>query len=145
MLLGEYPWAESVPDTEVWSQGRDSAIPKPVTPSAARYMQEASGYDCSIDDTISIQLPCPWLVQQMRLKWEGAEGQFVDASGRLVAFDPSVEDQGPRAVRVVKRSARRVKRMFYWASFKPKRRDFITNLTLRQEQQIVGLFRGHRC
>jgi len=98
MFLGEYPWASSVPMDEIgekWTKGRDSVIPKPVLVSAARYVWEGSGYDCSLEDTISIQLPCPWLINQMGLTWNGEEGRFRDNEGRLVAFDPSVNENGP--------------------------------------------------
>lgn len=92
MFLGEYPWAKSVPDTDVWS---DSVTPKPVGVSAATYVWEASSYDCSVDDTITVQVPSPWLVQRMQLRSDSTEGQFMDANGRVVTFDPAVRDQGP--------------------------------------------------
>lgn len=106
MFLGEYPWASSVPIDEIgngWTKGRDSAIPKPVLVSAARYVWEGSGYDCSLEDTISIQLPCPWLISQIGLNWSGEEGCFRDNNGRLVAFDPSVNEKGPSVLLVDKK------------------------------------------
>lgn len=95
MFLGEYPWASSVPIIEEWTKGRDSVIPKPVLVPAARYVWEGSGYDCSLDDTITIQLPCAWLVRRMGLNWNGQEGHFQDNEKRLVALDPSVDEEGP--------------------------------------------------
>lgn len=94
MFLGEYPWASSVQISEEWTKGRDSEIPRPVLVSAARYIWGGSGYDCSLDDTISIQLPCAWLIRQMGLNWNGEEGHFRDNERRLVAFDPSVKSKG---------------------------------------------------
>ena len=98
MFLGEYPWAPSVPINEIgdgWTKGRDSTIPKSVLVSAARYVWEGSGYDCSLEDTISIQLPCPWLIDQIGLNWGGKEGYFLDSEGKLVVYDPSVDEKGP--------------------------------------------------
>ncbi len=98
MFLGEYPWAQSVPKGEDWRQGTDSVIPKPILASEARYIWEGSGYDCSLDDTMSIQLPCAWMVRQMGINWDGEEGHFQDNEGTLVAFDPSVKSKGPSAL-----------------------------------------------
>ncbi len=95
MFLGEYPWASSVQIDEEWTQGRDSVIPRPVLVSADRYVWEGSGYDCSLDDTMSIQLPCAWLIRQMGLNWNGEEGYFRDNEGTVIAFDPSVKSKGP--------------------------------------------------
>jgi hypothetical protein len=97
MFLGEYPWASSVPSEwiEEWTQGREPKIPKSILCSTSRYVWEGSGYDCSLEDTVSIQLPCKWLMEQMGLCWNGEEGYFRDNKGRLVVFDPSVYEKGP--------------------------------------------------
>ena len=34
----------------------------------------------------------------MNLSWNGIEGEWYDAAGQLVAFDPSVRSQGPTAL-----------------------------------------------
>jgi len=97
MFLGEYPWASSVPTSEIggWTEGRDSSIPKPIMISSSRYVWEGSGYDCSLKDAISVQLPCSWLIGQMKLDWNGEEGHFRNVLGRLATFDPSVNEDGP--------------------------------------------------
>lgn len=97
MFLGEYPWASSVPSEgiEEWTQGRYSKIPKPILVSTARYVWEGSGYDCSLEDTVSVKLPCMWLTKQMGLHWNGEEGYFRDSKERLITIDPSVYEKGP--------------------------------------------------
>lgn len=67
-----------------------------------QYMQEDSGYDCSIDETINIYLPAKWIVENMKLKWNGVEGHFYDNCGNLIAFDPSVKLSGPGALLIKK-------------------------------------------
>lgn len=61
-------------------------------------MQEYSGYDCSIDETINIYSPAKWIVDNMYLRWNGVEGHFYDKRGNLIAFDPSVRTPGPGAL-----------------------------------------------
>lgn len=34
----------------------------------------------------------------MGLRWNGVEGNFFDDKGRLIAFDPSINQTGPRAL-----------------------------------------------
>jgi hypothetical protein len=111
-FLGEFPWARSVttqagayysrPD---WTTGDHHAIlPHPVLPTMDNYFWEQSGYDCSLDDTISIELPCKELIEGMELRWRGDEGKFYDAYGDLIALDPSVDERGPWAL-VIARDA----------------------------------------
>jgi hypothetical protein len=95
MFLGEYPWASSVPISEAWTRDSNPVIPQPILVSTALYHWEGSGYDCSLDEPISIQLPSAWLVRQMGLDWNGREGNFQDKKRQLVIFDPSVKEKGP--------------------------------------------------
>jgi hypothetical protein len=52
----------------------------------------------SLDDTISIELPCKELIEGVGLRWRGNEGKFYDVRGNLIALDPSVDQPGPWAL-----------------------------------------------
>jgi hypothetical protein len=82
-----------------WIGGdRRSRLPAPLLVATDGYMCEQSTFDCSLDDTVNIQLPAAELVEWMGLTWRGKDGYFVDAQGTEVAFDPSVFNAGPSAV-----------------------------------------------
>ena len=109
-FLGEFPWAPAV-TTQAgayhsrpgWTTGDDrDRLPHAVAPTYDQYFWENSGYDCSIDDTIAITLPGDLLIEGLGLRWQGSEGAFVDESGTVVAFDPSVQTSGPGALVVAR-------------------------------------------
>jgi len=82
-----------------WMGGDEgSRLPAPVLVATDGYLCEQSTFDCSLDDTVNIQLPAAELVGWMGLKWRGKDGYFVDSQGDDVAFDPSVFEAGPSAV-----------------------------------------------
>ncbi|MCD6239204.1 MAG: ATP-binding protein [Thermotogae bacterium] len=105
VFLGEFFWAPAFEYHNVpyyhhdgWTRGGENQIPKQVLVSTDQYMQEYSGYDRSIDETIHIYLPVKWLADSMGLCWNGVEGHFYDNKGNLIAFDPSVRTPGPGAL-----------------------------------------------
>ena len=70
-------------------------------PTVATYTREKSGHDCSIDRTIQVELPAPWLADQMGLRMKGGHSPvFVDSDGRTMFMDPSVLEPGPSAALV---------------------------------------------
>jgi hypothetical protein len=80
----------------------DSACPSPILVSNNEYLCEKGTHDCSVNDTISVTLPCRWLVEKMKLKMRGRYCEYFDADGTLVAFDPSLREHGPGALLVRK-------------------------------------------
>ncbi|MDE0077709.1 MAG: hypothetical protein OXO50_09330 [Caldilineaceae bacterium] len=88
-----------------WTRGNDSQHPLPcdVLVTTDSYLHEAELYDCSIEGSISIELPAKWLVDKMGLSWRGQDGFYFDRSGNLVAQDPSVRTAGPRALLIEKK------------------------------------------
>jgi hypothetical protein len=64
-------------------------------PTAIEYLNEASGFDCSTDATISALIPSVWIAQEMRLNWAGCRFRFSGDTGQTVAVDPSFEEEGP--------------------------------------------------
>ena len=79
-----------------------SPSPAPILVSAHEYLCEKGTHDCSVDETIGLTMPCQWLVEGMKLKMRGRHGEFFDANGTLVAFDPSMRERGPGALLVRK-------------------------------------------
>lgn len=107
VFLGEFFWAPAFHDhnrpyfcREGWTRGRDNCIPAQVLVTTDGYMRERSSYDCSLDHTIIITLPCKLLAEGIGMRWNGVEGHFFDPQGNLVAFDPSIRSPGPGALLV---------------------------------------------
>ena len=105
VFLGEFYWspafkyhANSYYGDPGWTRGWNQKLPAEVLVSTDKYFGEASTRDCSVRDTIHISLPVKSLVDGMHLQWNGREGCMYDATGRLIAFDPSVWENGARAV-----------------------------------------------
>ena len=106
VFLGEFFWAPAflyhyVPyhHHDDWVGGEpDDTIPHPLLVTTDQYTQEGNSFDCSIEETVHVYLPCKRIADMMGLRWNGIEGQFIDAQGRLIAIDPSVHSKGPGAL-----------------------------------------------
>ena len=101
VFLGEFFWASAyryfnIPyyHHEGWSRGRDERIPKPLYVLTEEYLSESQGFDCSVDESFTIKLPCSLIANEMKLNWRGVEGEFYDEDLNLIAFDPSVRSVG---------------------------------------------------
>jgi hypothetical protein len=84
--------------------GYQQEIPTPILLTNDRYLCERGTHDCSVDDTIGIDLPARWLVEKMKLSMNGRRGDFCDANGMVVAFDPSAHEPGPAALLIRRES-----------------------------------------
>jgi len=95
VFLGEFYWSAAFKysNYNTWTS-KEREIPGEVLTTAERYQWESGGYDCSIDDSISIYLPAKLISDTMNLRWNGIEGCLFDDKGNLVAFDPSVRVMG---------------------------------------------------
>jgi len=107
VFLGEFFWAPAFEyfnntyyGRNGWTQGDEGSLPCEVLVPTDMYMQEQGGYDCSIEDTITMYLPAKWIADQMNLSWRGIDGCFFNSKGELVAQDPSVRSSGPSALLV---------------------------------------------
>jgi hypothetical protein len=100
--LGEYPWHSSLDDANDWiAPDRWNRFAAPVRPTTSEYLCERGGYDYSVDKTIRIELPAPWLAKAMGLRlFDGQQPIFVDAGGMTRFFDPSVVQPGYQAALV---------------------------------------------
>ena len=104
MFLGEYGWAPAFHyfqqiyygDTE-WLYPREDC-PIKVKIASFNYIVEANGFDCSIDEGYTLRLPAIDLINILKLRWIGKGADFVNTSGRLVAFDPTVYEAGAPAL-----------------------------------------------
>ncbi|MBU4317058.1 MAG: ATP-binding protein [Proteobacteria bacterium] len=101
--LGEYPWHPELLDIDRWSSPENGwrSMPVPTRATVATYTCERGNYDFSIDRTVSIEIPAPWLALAMELRLSsGRSPVYVDTSGREVFYDPSVVERGPAAALV---------------------------------------------
>lgn len=103
-FIGEYPWhpacagmgADWVPASEGFR-----GLPVPILIPTLIYQCEIGTRDHSIEETINLKVPSPWLVKEMNLRLtDGHQLSYVDAAGRGVFFDPSVGEPGPSAALV---------------------------------------------
>lgn len=103
IFLGEFPWApaflyinQPYYNHDGWVRGEgERRIPARVLVSDDIYLSEGSVYDCSIDESIRINLPCKWLVDNMKLLHRDLDGKFFDQKGDLVIYDPSINSSAP--------------------------------------------------
>lgn len=113
MFIGEFAWSPVLRDQYFVQEGIWRSIPAEKSPPsphvfvpACDYTKPSNDFDCSIDKDRSIgaRLPTPWLYERLGLHWKGGEGRFVNATGELVAQDPSVFQPGPMSL-LVRRDA----------------------------------------
>ena len=101
MYLGEYEWA---PAARYFAQpyygecgwhrpGND--CPAEVRVASVAYECEGNGFDCSVDEGFTLQLPASDLIVGLDLRWSGVAADYTDAKGRLTAFDPTAHGKGP--------------------------------------------------
>ena len=104
MFLGEHAWShashyfeQSYYGDSGWTQpGR--SCPVKIRVATVEYVRESSGFDCSVDETYRLRLPARELVNGLGLRWSGHGADFVDAQGRVAAFDPTAFMKGPSAM-----------------------------------------------
>lgn len=106
MFIGEYPWAEVVAEeavsewTDMSRNGGERAIPAQVMISTQGYLWERASFDCSLEDSVGCILPNQWLINALKVDWHGSEGRYFDDKGKLIAFDPSINEAGPSVLLV---------------------------------------------
>jgi hypothetical protein len=100
--LGEYPWHPSVAGFGDWTSNSDwRKLPVQSRATVASYTCERGGYDYSIDKTVSVTLPAPWLAKTMGLRLaNGRKLTYLDQAGDVLLYDPSSIEDGPQAALV---------------------------------------------
>ncbi|GGF85887.1 hypothetical protein SAMN05216376_1274 [Mameliella alba] len=106
-FLGEYGWRAETDDEWTYEWARkwtEKPSPKMVMPSVKGrgltfgLRQEASGYNFSLTQNLSVILPCPWLMQDLNVSLrDGRDLIYTDPHGTEVYKDPSVSMPGRSA------------------------------------------------
>ena len=81
--------------------------PVPLQLPCVQYLDESDGRDGTLLESLSLYRPSPHLVEAMGLHWSGEGANFEDASGALVAFDPSAYGASSSALLVREETLRR--------------------------------------
>lgn len=104
MFVGEHAWAPASRyfqrkyyGDDVWTQPNHDC-PVKIRTVAFEYLREASGFDCSVDESFSLRLPVSDLITGLGIRWSGRGADFVDAADRVAAQDPTVHADGPSAL-----------------------------------------------
>ena len=104
MFLGEYGWSlpfryfqQQCCDEEGWIKP-NHGCPLNVRRVASEYIGQTNSFDCSIDETFKLLLPAGDLLADLGLRWGVNGANYLDAGGRLAAFDPTVHEDGPTSL-----------------------------------------------
>jgi len=97
-FLGEYPnsiaFEDLKGDYNIWTKsGRgngDLSIPVVVTDDS--YLNEFT-LDCSHNGSVSVKLPCKWLMNKIGMKHKYLDGRFYDKKGSLIALTTSIFEE----------------------------------------------------
>jgi len=134
IFLGEYPNSVASEDLRgdynIWTKSgrgsKDLQIPVVVTDDS--YLNEFT-LDCSYNGSISVKLPCKWLVNKMKLHHKYLDGRFYDKKNNLITIATSVfEESFPSALLIDKKAL---------IEFLDKNRYAIF-WTLLGEKQLIG-------
>ncbi len=128
------------PELFGWTRGIDGRLPCAIAVPLVHYIREASGFDCSIDESVSLYLPAPMLMEGLALSGAGQEGRYVDRHGQLVALDMVTEGGEPGSFAIRRREfevflTERSLRVF-WTVLGGK--DIIHDI--RREEEFLGRF-----
>jgi hypothetical protein len=96
--IGEYPWGikYNLYSESYSSRGQNNALPCDAIPTEASVTAHFE-YDAYQKDTINLVVPAKKFFEQGMLKWDTRFG-YVNTDDQTVAFDPSIEGQGPSAL-----------------------------------------------
>jgi len=99
-ILGEYPWRGPAAGLgEDWFRWDDLGG-APVRPTTVDFLAETGTYDNSIDETINLRLPAPWLVRVMDLTFLGGDDAAYGKDGKVLVMDPTARQSGSSAALV---------------------------------------------
>ena len=104
MFLGEHGWAPASRyfqkpyfGDEGWTQP-GHGCPVELRTCGVNYLREASGFDCSVNETYALRLPTSELVNGAGLRWSANGADLIDSVGHLAAFDPTAHAPGPSSL-----------------------------------------------
>jgi len=101
--IGEYPDAPVFHDDHLYYSRRfewqrENGAPREFVSASDGYTAYDSGYDCSVEAQIQIELPAPCIIDALKLYHRNCDGSWTDASGKLICFDPAVREPGKNAL-----------------------------------------------
>jgi len=114
VFWGELFWAssflsqnESYYGRNGWTSNEDETLygwlPAPILLTVDEWVQDARAYDCSLEESARITIPCEQLAIKMGLT-PRREGEWVNGDNKVIAFDPSVFESGPSTLLIQKDS-----------------------------------------
>ena len=102
-FFGEYDWSPAF--KSIYGRNCDKPGPLdecPVDAYVAAFgcSYGHKGFDCSVDHNAKTTFLVPHFdpIEQLKLKWEGRNAEFVDTEGKLVAYDPTATEEGPESL-----------------------------------------------
>jgi len=134
VFLGEYPNSVAFEDLRgnynIWTKsGRgDRELKIPVVVMDDCYLNEFT-LDCSHNGSVSVKLPCKWLINEMNLYHKHLDGRFYDNNEKLITIDTSIfEENFPSALMINKQA------IFEYL----KINGYVIFWTLLGEKQLIG-------
>ncbi|PID35443.1 MAG: hypothetical protein CR958_00195 [Rhodobacterales bacterium] len=113
-FLGEFGWRAKIDDewTHEWARKQiekpfHASVTSPVEGRGLTFglRQEASGYNFSLVQNLSVILPCPWLMRDLNMSLrDGRDLIYTDPNGAEIYKDPSVSMLG-RSAGLIEREA----------------------------------------
>lgn len=105
IFLGEIGWSEAAKHflaPYYGNSGLPSGLEGPhALPASLGYLRERNSRDCSIgDESVRLRAPSEAMLSLLEATWSGISATYVNHSGLVVAFDPSVNVAGPSALLV---------------------------------------------
>lgn len=105
LYQGEYGWSPAAQyfhqqychdydTTDEWLQPSNNC-PVKIKPISIRYSSGTGGFDCSVDESISLNLPIFSIVNEMDLKWSSNAADYLNNNGDLTFVDPAAIEEGP--------------------------------------------------
>lgn len=131
IFIGEYPNSFAFDNLRgnynIWTMpNKDLQIPIVVTDDS--YLNEFT-LDCSHSGSVSVKLPCKWLVNELDIKQNYLDGRFYDKKNKLVALTTSIfEENSPSALLINKETL---------INFLDKQ-GYVIFWTLLGEKQLIG-------
>jgi len=109
-FLGEYPnsiaFEDLRGDYNLWTKsvkGKDE-LPAAVVVTDDSYLNEFT-LDCSHSGSVSVKLPCKWLVNNMELRQKFLDGRFYDKEENLITLATNIfEENVPSALLIDKKA-----------------------------------------
>ena len=85
--FGEFGWSEyykHLIPTEEWKPS--DSVPFPYKHTNESFLYEQGVYDCSMEESISLNLPSHTIMNEMKLSFGKIDGQYVNSKEEIVAF-----------------------------------------------------------